>query len=181
MKTSTRKISTWQTASILITAGGIFAEWQIVNVMSASFWLIIAFAMITKHYRVADTNLKLFKRLFILYHALVAGAIVALPVRAQLQATACQTAGIFGALATFVTTLFGQTADLNSLVCQFIGILTLVLVFGFVAGMAYAGFQIGYQRQPIGTVLDPFFGFVVFVAGTTAIIAILIGTGGTPA
>jgi len=102
-----------------------------------------------------------------------------LPVKAQLAQTACQTTGIFGTLANFVTTLFGTVADLNSLVCQFIGILTLVLVFGFIAGMAYAGFQIGYQRQPIGTVLDPFFGFVVFAAGTSAIIGILIGTGTT--
>ncbi len=98
---------------------------------------------------------------------------------------ACNTTGLFSAVTNFVNQLFSTVTfggvgggTLSGLICQVVGFLTISLLLGFLGVIGYVGFQIGYQRQPVSTVLDPLMGFLVFAGGATVIIGVMVGTGG---
>ena len=75
--------------------------------------------------------------------------------------------------------LLGELEEVRSVTCQVVGFLTVALLLGFLGVLGYVGYQIGYQRQPVSTVLDPLMGFLVFAGGATVVIGVMVGTGGT--
>lgn len=155
---------------------------ELLITMVGLFWASITFAIIFRHCNFPNRYLKR-KWVVVVYHAALF-ALVGRPALAQAQpaATSCNTGGLFSGIASFVTSTFGNTTlgtgggSLSGLICETIGFLTISLVIGFIAILGYAAYQIGVQKQPITTVLDPFFGFVIFAGGASAIIAVMIGT-----
>ncbi|GFE72153.1 hypothetical protein [Chroococcus sp. FPU101] len=120
-----------------------------------------------------------------LYHAGLA-TLVATPAFAQATGGACSSSGLFAGVTNFISSLFASVTfggigggTLSTLICQVVGFLTISLLLGFLGVLGYIAFQIGYQRQPISTVLDPLMGFLIFAGGATIIIGVMVGTGTT--
>ncbi|MGK7896672.1 MAG: hypothetical protein AB4372_24395 [Xenococcus sp. (in: cyanobacteria)] len=120
------------------------------------------------------------------YHALLF-AFVAKPVWAQTTdaGAVCTTTGLFSQVTIFVNTVFnnitfgGATAggSLSALICQVVGLLTVGLLLGFLGVLGTVSYQVGYQRQPLATVLDPVFGFLIFAGGATFVTTVMLGAG----
>ncbi|NJO94585.1 MAG: hypothetical protein HC820_10125, partial [Hydrococcus sp. RM1_1_31] len=78
----------------------------------------------------------------------------------------------------FASITFGGAGGgtLSNLICQVIGFLTIALLLAFLGVLGYVAYQIGYQRQPLSTCLDPLMGFLIFAGGATVMISVMIGT-----
>ena len=122
------------------------------------------------------------------YHVMLF-AFITQPAFAQAanEAAVCASVGLFGRVTEFVLDIFGNVAftgagasSLSALVCQVVGLLTIGLVLGFLGVLGTVSYQVGYQRQPIATVLDPLFGFLIFAGGSTFVISVMLGTGANP-
>lgn len=175
----------WIISAIIVSGVSVASTSEIIITMTALFWASIAFAFGFRKIKNLSPFIEKQKWIIPLYHALLF-ALVAQPVIAQEVGTvaACNTQGLFGAVGTFVTNLFAAVtfgaiggATLSNLICQVVGFLTLAIMLGFLAVLGYVSFQIGYQRQPVSTTLDPIFGFLIFAGGASIVIGVMIGTG----
>ncbi|MEL7535379.1 MAG: hypothetical protein AAFR89_05315 [Cyanobacteria bacterium J06633_1] len=176
----------WAISAGVLTGMALFCGNNNLAVTLASlFWASMLFTLAFRGLRPVIGKQKW---LIACYHAMLF-AFVASPVFAQNTITsagdACANIGLFGPVAVFVENMLGGIkfagADggaLSVLVCQVIGFLTIALVLGFLGALGYVSYQVGYQRQPISTTLDPLFGFLIFAGGSALIIALMTGDGG---
>ena len=178
----------WQVSALLVTLMAFYAEDQFFSTMIVLFWVSMSFSWLFRKLRRYVGH---YTWLIPAYHVGLSFLILT-PVLAQNAPTgnaptgsACTTSGLFSAVTTFVSNLFSTVTfggvgggTLSGLICQVVGFLTISLLLGFLGVIGYVGFQIGYQRQPVSTVLDPLMGFLVFAGGSTVIIGVMVGTGG---
>lgn len=165
----------WKVGATGLSILAIYSGSETAITLAVIFWASICFGLVSRHFSQGRYR-KYTNRCFVLYHATLA-AFVATSVNAQVEDTVCPTTGIFGSLGSFITTTFTETTfGLSSLFCQVIGFLTFALIVGFISMGAYASFQIGHHKQPISTVIDPFIGFVIFVALSSGVLAVMLGT-----
>ena len=172
----------WRISSVGLSIFCGLSGSELLITLAGLFWASITFAIVFRRVNFPRGYLKR-KWIVVVYHALLF-AFVGRPALAQGPgaATSCNTNGLFSEIASFVTTTFGNAtlgtggSSLDGLICEVIGFLTVSLVLGFIAIIAFASYQIGVQRQPVTTVLDPFFGFIIFAGASSGVIAVLIGT-----
>lgn len=178
----------WSVSAVALSALAVYYGDEVIVTMTALFWASMAFAFAFRKIKaISPWAEKNGLAIFTVYHAILF-AFISKPVIAQTSTTgvsACNTSGLFGNIGTFVVNVFNSvtfnsvgSATLSSLICQVIGFLTLAILLGFLGVLGYVAFQIGYQRQPVSTTLDPLFGFLIFAGGSGVIIATMIGTGG---
>lgn len=174
----------WQVSALLVTLMAFYADDQVFNTMIVLFWASMSFSFLFRKLRRYVGHCSW---IITVYHGGLSFFILT-PVLAQnlTAAAGCTTTGLFSAVTNFVNTLFATVTfggvgggTLSGLICQVIGFLTISLLLGFLGVIGYIGFQIGYQRQPVSTVLDPLMGFLVFAGGATVMIGVMVGTGGT--
>ncbi|MCG9890355.1 MAG: sigma-70 family RNA polymerase sigma factor [Thermosynechococcaceae cyanobacterium MS004] len=87
---------------------------------------------------------------------------------AQTGAGSCANAGFLNKLAEFSTSVLtsntgGAVTNLNSFICQFIGMLALIAIIMMVGGFIYAGFEVTVRQQALATVAQPVVGIVITV------------------
>lgn len=80
----------------------------------------------------------------------------------------CANAGFLNKLAEFSTSVLtsntgGAVTNLNSFICQFIGMLALIAIIMMVGGFIYAGFEVTVRQQALATVAQPVVGIVITV------------------
>lgn len=177
----------WQVSALLVTLMAFYADDQVFSTMIVLFWASMSFSWLFSKLRRYVGH---YTWLIPAYHVGLSFLILT-PVLAQntttqntTTGTACTTTGLFSAVTSFVSQLFSTVTfggvgggTLSNLICQVVGFLTISLLLGFLGVIGYVGFQIGYQRQPVSTVLDPLMGFLVFAGGSTVIIGVMVGTG----
>lgn len=172
----------WQISAGLVTLMALYTDDQALTSMIVLFWASMSFTwLFTK----VNRYIGHLRWIIPVYHAALSPLIVS-PALAQATGSACTTSGLFSAVTNFVNQLFSTVAfggvgggTLSNLICQVVGFLTIALLLGFLGVLGYVGYQIGYQRQPVSTVLDPLMGFLVFAGGATVVIGVMVGTGGT--
>ena len=176
----------WRITATGLSIASLISNSELLITMTALFWASMIFAFSFKWLKNLSPYVEKQKWLIPTYHAILF-AFVAKPVMAQSTVgavAACSTTGLFGAVGSFTTNIFQSVtfgsvggSTLSNLICQVIGFLTLAILLGFLGVLGYVAFQIGYQRQPVSTTLDPLFGFLIFAGGSSVIIAVMIGTG----
>ena len=175
----------WSISAAISTVLASLSNSQMAVTMMSLFWASMIF---TLAFRALRPHIGKHKWIIPSYHALLF-AFVANPAFAQAadQGAVCGNPGLFSRVTEFVVIMFGNVAfagtgasGLGALVCQVVGLLTIGLVLGFLGVLGTVSYQVGYQRQPIATVLDPLFGFLIFAGGATFVISIMLGVGGTP-
>ncbi|MGK7939370.1 MAG: hypothetical protein AB4062_04280 [Crocosphaera sp.] len=169
----------WYISVGLITLMAFLSESQTYIQLVGLFWGSLSFALIFRELRKYMGNQGW---LITVYH-LILGMLVAKPVMAQATGTtgACSNSGLFGEVTNFISTLFStisfggtSTTTLSTLLCQVVGFLALALVLGFVGSLGYVAYQVGFQRQPISTCLEPLMGFLIFAGGSSVIISVIV-------
>lgn len=177
-----RILPPWQISAGLVTLMAFYTDDQLLTTMIVLLWASMSFTwLFTKVRRYIGH----WRWIIPAYHAALSILIV-LPAKAQAApGSACTTTGLFSGVTNFVNQLFSTVTfggvgggTLSGLICQVVGFLTIALLLGFLGVIGYIGFQIGYQRQPVSTVLDPLMGFLVFAGGATVIISVMVGSGG---
>ena len=176
----------WKITAVILSIASVVSNSELLVTMTALFWASTIFAFSFRWLKNLSPYIEKQKWIIPAYHAILF-AFIAKPVMAQStvgNVAACNTTGLFGALGTFTTTMFEAVSfgsvggsTLSTLICQTIGFLTLAILLGFLGVLGYVSFQIGYQRQPVSTTLDPLFGFLIFAGGSALIIAVMIGQG----
>lgn len=174
-----RILPPWQISSVLATLIAFYTNDPVLTTMIVLFWASISFALL---FRKLNSYIGQFRWVILAYHAGLSTLVVT-PAFAQAAGNGCSTTGLFSAVTNFVNTLFSSVTfggvgggTLSSLICQVIGFLTIGLLLGFLGVIGYVAFQIGYQRQPISTVLDPLMAFLIFAGGASVVIGVMIGT-----
>jgi len=174
----------WQISAGLVTLMSFYTEDQVLTTMVMLLWASMSFTWLFKKFSKQIGHLR-----FIIpaYHAMLYPLVV-MPAYAQAAGNGCSTSGLFSQVTNFVNQLFSSITfggmgggTLSNLICQVIGFLTVSLLLGFLGVIGYVAFQIGHQRQPISTVLDPVMGFLIFAGGSTIVIGVMVGTGGAGA
>ena len=173
----------WQISAGLVTLVALYTNSQVLTTMIAMFWASITLTWLFVKLRPYIGHLRW---IIPAYHAALS-FLIATPALAQVASgSACTTSGLFSRVTNFVNQLFSTVSfggvgggTLSNLICQVVGFLTVALLLGFLGVLGYVGYQIGYQRQPVSTVLDPLMGFLVFAGGATVVIGVMVGTGGT--
>ena len=159
------------------------ANCQMLINMVSLFWASMAFTLV---FRALKPYLGKHKWAIAAYHALLF-AFVTKPVFAQAAdaGAVCTNTGLFSQVTNFINTVFANitfggvaAGSLSALICQVVGLLTVGLLLGFLGVLGTVSYQVGYQRQPIATVLDPVFGFLIFAGGATFVTTIMLGTAG---
>ncbi len=170
----------WQISAGLVTLIAFYTDDPVLTTMIVLFWASMSFTWLFTKYK---RQIGHFRWLIPAYHAGLSFLIV-LPAFAQTSGASCTTSGLFSAVTNFVDTLFQSVTlggvgggTLSGLICQVVGFLTIALLLGFLGVIGYVAYQIGYQRQPISTVLDPLMGFLVFAGGASVMISVMVGTG----
>lgn len=176
----------WKITAVGLSIMSVLSNSELFVTMTALFWASMIFAFSFKWLKNLSPYLEKQKWVIPAYHAILF-AFIAKPVMAQSTVgtvAACSTTGLFGAVGSFTTSIFESVtfgsvggSTLSTLICQVIGFLTLAILLGFLGVLGYVAFQIGYQRQPVSTTLDPLFGFLIFAGGSSVIIAVMIGNG----
>lgn len=176
-----RVLPPWQISAGLVTLMAFYTDDQVLTTAIVLFWASISF---TWAFRKFHRYIGRFRWILPAYHAALSFLIVT-PALAQVSGNACSTSGLFSAVTNFVSQLFSSVTfggvgggTLSNLICQVVGFLTIALLLGFLGVLGYVAYQIGYQRQPISTVLDPLMGFLIFAGGASVIISVMIGSGG---
>ncbi len=169
----------WQISVGLITLMGMVSESQTYIQLVGLFWASLTFAFIFRELRKHIGN----QGWLIYAFHLILSISVSKPAWAQATGTtgACSNAGILGDVTSFISTLFSTisfggttTTTLSTLLCQVVGFLVLALVLGFVGSIGYVAYQVGFQRQPISTCLEPLMGFLIFAGGSSVIISVMV-------
>jgi hypothetical protein len=168
----------WQVLAGISTLIALYGNDQVYNTMIALFWASISFALV---FRKVNQYIRLAYWIIPAFHAVLSFLIIS-PASAQVSGSACSSNGLFATVTNYVDTLFSSVSfggvgggTLSSLICTVVGFLTVALLLGFLGVIGYVAFQIGYQRQPISTVLDPLMAFLVFAGGSTVIISVMVG------
>lgn len=170
----------WSISAGIVTILAILSGSQMSLTMVSLFWASMIF---TLAFRTLKPYVGRQKWVIATYHALLF-VTVANPVFAQeTGGGACTNAGLFAGVTTFVDQIFTNIAfggtgggTLSTLICQVVGLLTVGLLLGFLGVLGTVSYQVGYQRQPIATVLDPVFGFLIFAGGATFVTSVMLGT-----
>ncbi len=167
----------WYISVGLISLMGLVSESQTYIQLVGLFWASLTFAFIFRELRKYIGNQGW---LITAYHLILA-MLVAKPVMAQATGGACTNSGLFGDVTNFISSLFStisfggtSTTTLSTLLCQVVGFLALALVLGFVGSIGYVAYQVGFQRQPISTTLEPLMGFLIFAGGSSVIISVIV-------
>ena len=176
----------WSISSAIITVLALINGNQLGMKMVSLFWASMIF---TLFFRALKPYFGKHKWVIPTYHALLF-ALVTRPVFAQEAGAggACTNTGLFAAVTNFVDQVFTNITfggvgggTLSALICQVVGLLTVGLLLGFLGVLGTVSYQVGYQRQPIATVLDPVFGFLIFAGGATFVTSVMLGTATAPA
>ncbi|MGB5636263.1 MAG: hypothetical protein WBM86_26265 [Waterburya sp.] len=176
----------WSISTAIVTGLALLTGSQWAITMVSLFWASMIF---TLAFRALKPYVGKQKWVIPAYHALLF-VTVANPVFAQDTGGggACTNAGLFAGVTNFVDTVFTNIAfggagggTLSALICQVVGLLTVGLLLGFLGVLGTVSYQVGYQRQPIATVLDPVFGFLIFAGGATFVTSVMLGTATTGA
>lgn len=171
----------WSISAVISTGLALLSGSQTVITMMSLFW---ASTIFTLAFRALRPHIGKQKWIIPAYHGLLF-AFVASPVFAQEGAgAACTQGGLFAPIANFAVNIFSvitftggvSGGQLSSMICQVIGLLTIGLLLGFLGVLGTVSYQVGYQRQPIATVLDPVFGFLIFAGGSAFVISVMLGT-----
>ena len=174
----------WSISALIVSAMGLIWGSPMAITLVSLFWASMIF---TLAFRALRPVIGRHKWIIPAYHALLF-AFVANPAFAQAadQGAVCANNGLFSRVTEFVVIMFGNVgfvgtgaSSLSALVCQVVGLLTIGLVLGFLGVLGTVSYQVGYQRQPIATVLDPLFGFLIFAGGSTFVISVMLGTATT--
>lgn len=175
----------WQISVGLITLMGMVSESQTYVQLVGLFWASLTFAFIFRELRKYIGNQGW---LIYTFHIILS---ISVGKPAWAQATggggsggtggACSNSGLFGDVTNFISSLFStisfggtSTTTLSTLLCQVVGFLALALVLGFVGSIGYVAYQVGFQRQPISTCLEPLMGFLIFAGGSSVIISVIV-------
>lgn len=179
-----RSLPPWQISAGLVTMMTLYTQDQLLTTMLMLFWASFIFAWMFSKF---NRQIGQFRWIIPAYHAGLF-VLVAMPVMAQSAGAACSTPGLFSAVTNFVNQLFSSVTfggvsggNLASLICQVVGFLTIALLLGFLGAIGYVAFQIGHQRQPISTVLEPLMGFLIFAGASSVVIGVMLGTSGAGA
>ena len=173
----------WSVSAAIVTVMAVSSGSQMAIDMISLFWASMAFTLV---FRAFKPYLGRHKWLIAAYHALLF-AFVTKPVFAQAAdaGAVCTNTGLFSQVTNFINTVFANitfggvaAGSLSALICQVVGLLTVGLLLGFLGVLGTVSYQVGYQRQPIATVLDPVFGFLIFAGGATFVTTIMLGTAG---
>ena len=175
----------WSLSAAIVTGLALLNGNQMGITMVSLFWASMIF---TLAFRALKPYIGKHKWVIPCYHALLF-TLVTKPAFAQAAPDgACTNAGLFAAVTNFVDTVFTNITfggvgggTLSALICQVVGLLTVGLLLGFLGVLGTISYQVGYQRQPIATVLDPVFGFLIFAGGATFVTSVMLGTGTTTA
>ncbi len=177
-----RVLPPWQISAGLVTLMALYGEDQVLTTMLILFWASMCFTWL---FRKFDRYVGHFRWLIPLYHAGLFPLVVTPAMAQAAPAAACTTTGLFSKVTNFVSQLFATVTfggvgggTLSGLICQVVGFLTIALLLGFLGTLGYVAFQIGVNRQPISTVLDPLMGFLIFAGGSSVIIGVMVGTAG---
>lgn len=171
----------WQISAGLVTLMSFYTEDQVLTTMIMLFWASMSFSWLFKKFSKQIGHLRW---IIPAYHAMLYPLVV-MPAYAQAAGNGCSSSGLFSQVTNFVNQLFSSITfggmgggTLSSLICQVIGFLTVSLLLGFLGVIGYVAFQIGHQRQPISTVLDPLMAFLIFAGASSVVIGVMVGTGG---
>ena len=173
----------WSISGGIVTLMAVKCGSQMLINMVSLFWASMAFTLV---FRALKPYLGKHKWVIAAYHALLF-AFVTKPVFAQAAdaGAVCTNTGLFSQVTNFINTVFANitfggvaAGSLSALICQVVGLLTVGLLLGFLGVLGTVSYQVGYQRQPIATVLDPVFGFLIFAGGATFVTTIMLGTAG---
>ncbi|MEM8779830.1 MAG: hypothetical protein AAGF26_13345 [Cyanobacteria bacterium P01_G01_bin.49] len=172
----------WPISMGLVTLMALYSKEPTYMTMIMLLWASMLFVAIFRKLR---PQIGQWRWIIPMYHVLLS-LLVVKPAFAQAATAACSNSGLFAGVTNFVDGLFSTVSfggvgggTLSSLICQVVGFLTIALVLAFLGVLGYVSYQIGYQRQPIASALDPLMGFLVFAGGSTIIIGVMLGTGGT--
>lgn len=169
----------WQISVGLITLMAFLSESETYIQLVGLFWASLTFAFIFRELRKYIGN----QGWLIYGFHLILSVLVGGPAWAQTTGTtgACSNSGIFAEVTNFISSLFStisfggtSTTTLSTLLCQVVGFLALALVLGFVGSIGYVAYQVGFQRQPISTCLEPLMGFLIFAGGSSVIIGVIV-------
>ncbi|ACB54374.1 hypothetical protein cce_5028 [Crocosphaera subtropica ATCC 51142] len=167
----------WQISVGLITLMGFISESQTYVELVGLFWASLTFAFIFRELKKYLGN----QGWLIYAFHLILSISVSKPALAQATGGACTNSGLFGDVTNFISSLFStisfggtSTTTLSTLLCQVVGFLALALVLGFVGSIGYVAYQVGFQRQPISTTLEPLMGFLIFAGGSSVIISVIV-------
>ena len=171
----------WSLSAAIVTIAALVSSNELVITMLFLFWASMVFTLAIL---AVEPYIGRQKSLIPGYHALLF-ALVAKPVLAQPPdaGAVCTANGLFNQVTNFVNTVFGNISfggatavgSLSALICQVVGLLTVGLLLGFLGVLGTVSYQVGYQRQPIATVLDPVFGFLIFAGGATFVTTVMLG------
>lgn len=173
----------WSISAGLVTLMAVFSGSQMLINMVSLFWASMVFTLV---FRALQSYIGKHKWAIATYHALLY-AFITKPVFAQAAdaGAVCTNTGLFSQVTNFINTVFANitfggvaAGSLSALICQVVGLLTVGLLLGFLGVLGTVSYQVGYQRQPIATVLDPVFGFLIFAGGATFVTTIMLGTAG---
>ena len=175
----------WSISSAIVTVLALVNGNQLGITMVSLFWASMIFTLC---FRALKPYFGKHKWVIPCYHALLF-ALVTKPAFAQpVPEAACTNTGLFAAVTNFVDQVFTSITfggvgggTLSALICQVVGLLTVGLLLGFLGVLGTVSYQVGYQRQPIATVLDPVFGFLIFAGGATFVTSVMLGTATAPA
>ncbi|OWY64269.1 hypothetical protein B7486_48205 [cyanobacterium TDX16] len=175
----------WQVSVTLFTLLSIWYNDPFLSTTVGIFWASFLFALL---YRRLSRYVGRSKWPFVAYHAVLSLSI-ANPTYAQLNGVAsgaCSTSGLFSSVTNYVSQLFSTVSfggvgggTLGGLICQVVGFLTITLVLAFLGVFGYVSYQIGYNKQPVSTALDPLMGFLIFAGAASVVIGVMIGTSAT--
>lgn len=175
-----RVLPPWPISAGLVTLMTLWSEDQLLTTILMLFWASLSFAWL---FRKFNRQIGQFKWIIPAYHAGLF-LLIGRPALAQASGAACSSPGLFSAVTNFVNTLFASITfggvgggTLANLICQVVGFLTIAILLGFLGTFGFVAFQVGYQRQPISTTLDPLMGFLIFAGGSALIIGIMVGAG----
>lgn len=169
----------WQISLGLITLLGLISKSETYAQLVALMWASLIFALFFRELRkykyIGNQGWPIY-----VFH-LILTVFASQPVWAQAAGGACTNAGIFGDVTNFISGLFSSisfggtsTTSLSTLLCQVVGFLALALVLGFVGSIGYVAYQVGFQRQPISTCLEPLMGFLIFAGGSSVMISVIL-------
>jgi len=175
----------WQVSVTLFTLLSIWYNDPFFSTTVGLFWASFLFALL---YRRFSRYVGRSKWPFVAYHVGLSLAIAnpAYAQRAGVGSGACSTSGLFSSVTNFVSQLFSTVSfggvgggTLGGLICQVVGFLTITLVLAFLGVFGYVSYQIGYNKQPVSTALDPLMGFLIFAGASSVVIGVMIGTSAT--
>lgn len=171
-----RVLPPWQISAGLVTLMAYHSEDQVLTTMIMLFWASMSFTWLFKK---LNRHIGHVRWIIPVYHALLFPLVVT-PAFAG-GGNACTNSGLFSGVTNYISQLFAavtfpgaQGGNLSNLICQVVGFLTIALLLGFLGVIGYIAYQIGYQRQPISTVLDPLMGFLIFAGSSTVVIGVMV-------